>query len=299
MGHALALEFARSGYKVLIHDESASQLDTVPQRAKNAMAILAEVGIVEAGEVDEVLGRIVCRPALTEVAQDAQFVLEAVAEDLTIKQKVFAEIDRYCGAEVIFASNTSAISPTALGEATRRPDRVLVTHYFNPPYLLPAVEVVPGKHTSVDSIERAVAICQSMGKVPAVLRTEVAGFVVNRLQFALYREALSLVDQGIVSPGDLDRLVVASIGNRLGVYGPFKIADLAGLDVYESICRSVFPELDNSDMPGVGLRRLVQSGRLGAKSGAGVYKWSGEILKEVTSALARHAAMMFGSAVRS
>jgi 3-hydroxybutyryl-CoA dehydrogenase len=134
--------------------------------------------------------------------------------------------------------------------------------------------------------------------VPAVLGTEIAGFVVNRLQFALYREASFLVDEGIISAEDLDRLVVTSIGNRLGVYGPFKIADLAGLDVYESICRSVFPVLDNSDGPAVGLRKLVESGRLGAKSGRGVYDWSREVLTEVTSSLARHAAAMFGPGAR-
>jgi 3-hydroxybutyryl-CoA dehydrogenase len=299
MGHALALEFARAGYEVRIHDESESQLESVPERVRNTMSILAEYGLAEANDADQVIERITCTRDLKVAAEASQFVIEAVAEDLSIKQKVFSELDAICGPDVILASNTSAISPTALGNATKKPDRVLVTHYFNPPYLLPAVEVVPGEETSRETVEAAVAICRSIGKAPAVLRTEIAGFVVNRLQFALYREASFLVDEGIISSEDLDRLVVTSIGNRLGVYGPFKIADLAGLDVYESICRSVFPVLNKSDGPPEGLRKLVEAGSLGAKSGRGVYDWSRGVLAEVTGSLARHAAAMFGPEARS
>lgn len=295
MGHALALEFARSGYEVRLHDELESQLESVPERVRNIISILAEFGLAEANDAEQVMERIVCTPDLKAMAEASDFVVEAVAENLSIKRKVFTELDAICRPGVILASNTSAISPTALGNATRRPEQVLVTHYFNPPYLLPAVEVVPGKETSTESVEAAVAICRSIGKEPAVLNAEIGGFVVNRLQFALYREASFLVDEGIISSEDLDRLVVTSIGNRLGVYGPFKIADLAGLDVYESICRSVFPVLDNSDGPSNSLRKLVESGHLGAKSGRGVYDWSRGVLTEVTGSLARHAASMFGS----
>ena len=266
-----------------------------PERIRKAVSILADVGLAETDAAGQILERITCTPDLKVMAEAAHFVVEAVAEELSIKQKVFSALDTFCGDGVILASNTSAISPTALGNATRRPDRVLVTHYFNPPYLLPAVEVVPGKQTSPETVRAAVEICRSIGKAPAVLETEIAGFVVNRLQFALYREALFLIEQGIITAEALDSLVVTSIGNRLGVYGPFRIADLAGLDVYESICCSVFPVLNNSDAPTDGLRELVESGRLGAKSGQGVYDWPPEALTEVTGSLARHAAAMFGT----
>ena len=294
MGHALALEFARAGYEVRLHDESESQLDSAPERIRKAISILAEVGLAETDAAGQILERITRTPDLKVMARASHFVVEAVAEDLSIKQKIFSDLDMFCRDGVILASNTSAISPTALGNATRRPDRVLVTHYFNPPYLLPAVEVVPGKETSPETVQAAVEICRSIGKAPAVLETEIAGFVVNRLQFALYREALFLVEEGIVTAENLDSLVVTSIGNRLGVYGPLRIADLAGLDVYESICRNVFPVLNNSGAPADGLRKLVESGRLGAKSGQGVFDWPPEAMNEVVGSLARHAAAMFG-----
>ena len=295
MGHALALEFARAGYEVWLHDESEAQLDSAPERIRKAVSILADVGLAETDDADQILERIACTPDLKVLAEASHFVVEAVAEDLSIKRKVFSDLDVFCGDGVILASNTSAISPTALGSATGRPDRVVVTHYFNPPYLLPAVEVVPGKETSAETVRAAVEICRSIGKAPAVLETEIAGFVVNRLQFALYREALFLIEQGIITAEDLDSLVVTSIGNRLGVYGPFRIADLAGLDVYESICRNVFPVLSNTDAPSDGLRKLVESGRLGAKSGQGVFDWPPAAAAEVAGSLARHAAAMFGA----
>lgn len=297
MGHALALEFARAGYGVWLHDESESQLDTVPERIRKAVSVLAGVGLAETDDASPILERIARTPDLKVMAEASHFVVEAVAEDLSIKREVFSDLDRFCEDGVILASNTSAISPTALGNATGRPDRVVVTHYFNPPYLLPAVEVVPGRQTSPETVRTAVEICRSISKTPAVLETEIAGFVVNRLQFALYREALFLVEEGIVAPADLDRLVVASIGNRLGVYGPFRIADLAGLDIYEAICRNVFPLLNSADAPSDGLRKLVESGRLGAKSGLGVFEWPPEAAAEVAGALARHAATMLGGRI--
>ena len=294
MGHALALEFARAGYEVWLNDESKSQLDSAPERIRKAVSVLAEVGLAETDDAGPILERITRTSDLKVMAEASNFVVEAVAEDLSVKREVFSDLDRYCADEVILASNTSAISPTALGKATRRPDRVVVTHYFNPPYLLPAVEVVPGRQTSPETVRTTVEICRSIGKTPAVLETEIAGFVVNRLQFALYREALFLIEEGIVKPEDLDNLVVSSIGNRLGVYGPFRIADLAGLDVYEAICHNVFPLLSNAEAPADGLRKLVASGHLGAKSGRGVFDWPPEAAAEVTGSLARHAAAMLG-----
>ena len=293
MGHGLALEFARAGYAVILQDESAAQRDSAPDRIRAAVSTLSKFDLVDANAAGPIIERVSIIADLDELAGEAHFVVEAVVEDLAVKQSVFARLDAICGPGVVLASNTSAFSPTDIASATENPQRVLVTHYFNPPYLLPGVEIVPGKETAPESVETAVRLCRSIAKEPVVLRRETTGFVINRLQFALFREAVSLVEDGIVSPQDLDRLVVAGMGNRLGVYGPFKIADLAGLDVYESICRSVFPFLNNSDGPQDSLSEMVDSGRFGAKTRRGVYEWSDDELAVVGEALARHAAMMF------
>lgn len=293
MGHGLALEFARAGYSVILQDESAAQRDSAPDRIRAAISTLTRFDLVDASAAGRILEHISIIADLDELAGKARFIVEAVVEDLAVKQSVFARLDANCAPGVVLASNTSAFSPTDIGNATENPQRVLVTHYFNPPYLLPGVEIVPGRETAPESVETAVRLCRSIAKEPVVLRRETTGFVINRLQFALFREAVALVEDGIVSPQDLDRLVVTGMGNRLGVYGPFKIADLAGLDVYESICRSVFPVLNNSDGPQDSLSEMVDSGRFGAKTRRGVYEWSDDDVAEVIEGLARHAAMMF------
>lgn len=299
MGHGLALEFARGGYDVWLQDVMPAQLSSALPKLKSALALLTELGLATSEEAERAPARVRLTADLRELARNADFVVEAVKEDLEVKREVFASLDQLCRPGVILASNTSAFSPTDLGDATKRPDRVLVTHYFNPPYLLPAVEVVPGRLTSRATVEAAVALCQSIGKQPVVLKKEVPGFVSNRLQFALYREASALVEQGVVSAEDLDRLVVTSIGNRLGVFGPITIADLGGLDVYESICRTVYPRLSRATGPSPALVAGVAKGRLGAKSGQGVYEWPAEKIAAARRRLAEHAAMMFGGRDRS
>ena len=294
MGHGLALEFARAGYEVLIFDSIESQRDSAPERLQGAYKTMSDMGMVDAAAADETLGRIRVVDSMDDLGASAEYILEAVTEDLDIKKAAFAELDRVCGPDVILASNTSALSPTALGSATNRPEKVVVTHFFIPPYLLPLVEVVPGEKTDPATVDIAARICESIGKTAIRLSREVQGFVVNRLQFAMFREALSLVQSGIVSPQDVDKATTMSWGNRLGVFGPFKIADIAGLDTYAFVSKTVFPTLGNADDVAPFFADMVASGKLGAKTGEGIYPWPEGALDEARAQIARHALFVFG-----
>jgi 3-hydroxybutyryl-CoA dehydrogenase len=213
---------------------------------------------------------------LETLVGDAGLVIEAVSEDLTVKQQIFASLDRACPSRAILASTTSALLPSALGRATQRPDRVLVAHYFNPPALVPLVELVRGPETSDETVATVRDVLLRIGKRPAVVQTEVPGFIGNRLQAALVREALSLVDRGVATPEDIDTVVKFSFGPRLSVAGVFEVGDLAGLDLYLSVGKLLFTELESSpEVPRV-LREKVEQGQLGAKTGQGFYTWTTE-----------------------
>ncbi len=294
MGHGLALEFARAGYEVAIYDTIAAMRESAPERLRGAYKTMSDMGMAEAAAADETLGRIKVVDSMEALGAAAEYVLEAITEDLAIKQAAFAELDRVCGPDVILASNTSALSPTALASATNRPAKVVVTHFFIPPYLLPLVEVVPGDGTDPATVDLAARICESIGKTAIRLGREVQGFVVNRLQFAMFREALSLVQSGVVSADDVDKATTMSWGNRLGVFGPFKIADIAGLDTYQFVSNTVFPTLDNSTDVAGWFQEMVADGKLGAKSGAGVYPWPEGALDDARARIARHALFVFG-----
>ena len=294
MGHGLALEFARAGYQVRIYDSIAAQRDSAPERLRGAYKTMSDMGMADAAEADETMDRIKVVDSMEELGASAEYILEAVTEDIDIKKAAFAELDQVCGPDVIFASNTSALSPTELGSATNRPEKVVVTHFFIPPYLLPLVEVVPGEKTDPTTVDLAARICESIGKTAIRLSREVQGFVVNRLQFAMFREALSLVQNGIVSPEDVDKATTMSWGNRLGVFGPFKIADIAGLDTYDFVCKTIFPTLGTDHDVARFFADKVASGKLGAKTGEGIYQWPEGALDDARAQIARHALFTFG-----
>jgi 3-hydroxybutyryl-CoA dehydrogenase len=294
MGHGLALEFARAGYQVRIYDSIAAQRDSAPERLRGAYKTMSDMGMADAAEADETMDRIKVVDSMEELGASAEYILEAVTEDIDIKKAAFAELDQVCGPDVIFASNTSALSPTELGSSTNRPEKVVVTHFFIPPYLLPLVEVVPGEKTDPTTVDLAARICESIGKTAIRLSREVQGFVVNRLQFAMFREALSLVQNGIVSPEDVDKATTMSWGNRLGVFGPFKIADIAGLDTYDFVCKTIFPTLGTDHDVARFFADKVASGKLGAKTGEGIYQWPEGALDDARAQIARHALFTFG-----
>lgn len=278
MGSVIALEFALAGYEVRLREVGAQRLATAHGRTRAAAAALQQAGFVNAQAAADGLQHIAGTEDLREAVAGADYVVEAISEDLAAKQELFGQLDTLCPPPTVLASNTSSLPAAAIAAATGRPERVLVTHYFNPPYLLPLVELVRHQCTDDRSVALARAVLRRAGKIVAVLQKDVPGMVGNRLQAALLREALALVDAGVIGMADLDLVVSAGFGRRLGVLGPFAVADLAGLDIYHALLANVLPDLSTATAPSPRLADRVARGDLGAKTGRGFYDWSPEAL---------------------
>lgn len=286
LGHGIAQEFATSGFDVGLHDLSEEILAQAKANMARNLQTLAEAGLVDGGLAESVPGRVRTSTDLEEVVRDADFVIEAVSEDLPLKQRVFGELDRLCRHHTILASNSSTFMPSSLASATGRPDKVLVTHYFNPPYLVPAVEIVRHEGTSDETFDTAFALFQQIGKRPVRVQKEALGFIGNRLQAALVRECFSLVDKGIASAEDIDAVVRYGLGRRLSVAGPLEIADVAGLDIYSTLMSHILPDLDAATSPPQALAENVRDGNLGVKTGQGTYSWTPESSEETRQRIA-------------
>ncbi|MCX6379214.1 MAG: 3-hydroxyacyl-CoA dehydrogenase family protein [Armatimonadetes bacterium] len=260
MGHAIAQEFAVAGFSVRLYDLTEEVLHQAILRIEGNLKLLAAHGRIPETAVEPALKLIRTTPDLKEAVQDADIVIEAVFEDLPLKLRIFKELDDLCPAHTILASNTSTFMPSLLANATQRPDRVIVAHYFNPPYFVPLVEVVSSPHTSPET------------KTPILN----PGFVANRLQAALIREAFAIVQEGVASPQEVDVVVRTGIGRRLAVAGPFEIAEAAGWDLWSAVAAQLVPTLSNSPEVPQLLIEQVAKGELGVKSGKGFYTWGGE-----------------------
>ncbi|MCC6313327.1 MAG: 3-hydroxyacyl-CoA dehydrogenase family protein [Thermomicrobiales bacterium] len=246
MGHGIALDFARHGLPVALHDRGSEQLARSEAMTRASLDVLVETGLVPAAEAGPTLARLRFEPNLPAAVADADLVVEAVFEDLALKQAVFAELSAHAPAHAVLASNTSSFMPSQLAEGTIRPERVVVTHYFHPPHLMPLVEIVPGPQTDPAVVETLRALYTRMGKQPVVVRKETPGFVGNRLQMALLREAAALVAAGVATPEEIDAIVQAGFGRRLAVSGLFEMRDLSGWTVSLAVADELFPDLATS-----------------------------------------------------
>jgi len=268
MGHGIAQVFALAGHDVRIHDSVMASLDTATSR------ILANLR--DLGDDESAVQRVHPMLQLAAAVREADYVVEAVLEDLPLKQKLFAEIEKHAPSHAILASNTSVIPITKIMEGLRDRSRALGTHWWNPPYLVPLVEVIGTEWTAPAAIEWTIALHKAAGKMSVHVKKDVPGFVGNRLQHALWREAISLVEHGICDAETVDTVIKASFGRRLAVLGPLENADLVGTDLTLAIHRTVLPDIESSPAPSPYLGSLVAEGKLGFKSGEGFRKWSGE-----------------------
>jgi 3-hydroxyacyl-CoA dehydrogenase len=238
-------------------------------------------------EWDEISSRMTFTDDLRTAVEGADLVVEAITEDLEVKQALFTKMESICGSDTILASNTSTYMPSQLAEATKNPGRVLVMHYFNPPHVVPLVEVVGGRDTSPDTVETVRDVVVSQGKKPVMLEKEALGFIANRLQAALLRECFALVEDGVARPEDIDTVVTSSLGRRLGVAGPFEVFDAAGADVWYAICEQLMPDIESSTEVPPAIARMVERGDFGLKTGRGVYEWSEESSADLRRRIAR------------
>lgn len=276
MGHGIAQEFASAGFSVYLHDITEEQLNVACVLIEQNLALLAEHGVVDKSDIPDIMQRVNTTNELAAATEDADFVIEAVTEDLPLKQQIFETLDNLCQPHTIFASNTTALMPSQIGVHTNRQDRVLNTHYFNPPYLIPLVELIRSPATSDETVSITYNFLKSIGKTPAIIEKEAPGFVGPRLQAALIREAFAIVEQGIASAETVDLVVRNSFGRRLGVAGPFEVFELAGWDLVLAAFEELYKDLNSSSEINPLLREMVASDKLGVKSGEGFYQWTAE-----------------------
>jgi 3-hydroxybutyryl-CoA dehydrogenase len=280
MGHGIAQVFALAGHEVTITDAVAASLDT----AKSRIA----ANLRDLGEDESAVARVRICADLAEAVREADYVVEAVSEDLPLKQKLFGEIERHVRRDTILASNTSVIPITAIMQGLAARERALGTHWWNPPFLVPLVEVIETQWTSPPTIAWTMALHEAAGKQPAHVKKDVPGFIGNRLQHALWREAISLVEHDICDAETVDAVVKASFGRRLPVLGPLENADLVGTDLTLAIHNIVLPAIDSRPSPSPYLQKLVADGKLGFKSGEGFRKWSAGQQAALRSKVMRH-----------
>ena len=271
IGPSLALTFAVHGFATTLVGRRPEVFARAQAEADRGFAELEQAGLLpEAATGWRERLRFECD--LAAGVAGADIVVDAISEDVAAKQALFAAVEPLTDESSLLASTTSGMPVDQIFARVRRPGQVVVTHFANPPHLMPAVEIVPGSATSPDSVDRACAFVVALGKEPVRLVRDIPGHIFNRLQFALFREALALVRDGVATPAEIDRIVKHGYALRLPIEGPFEKADLIGLPLMASIARYLFPTLDNSKEPEE-LDRLIAAGRLGSKSGRGVHDW--------------------------
>ena len=262
MGHSIALEFAAAGYDVSLHSRTQTSLHRALAEIRLGLDKLVQFDLLSPECREKAPERIRATTVLERAVEGADLVVESVFEDVELKRQIFERLDRACPEHTILASNTSSLMPSAFTPDTERAARTLVSHYINPPYLIPLVEIVPTARTSSETVDTVTAVLTRMGKRPIVVRKEVPGFILNRLQGALIREALWMVESGIATPQDVDIGIKGSLGRRWAVAGIFEIFDIAGWDVVEAISSAVMPHLTNASETSPVLKKKVADGEL-------------------------------------
>jgi len=281
MGSGIAGEFARGGCEVRLADRNDEMLRHGMELLRLAQESLVKAECISSEKAALALERIKPVATIEEACKDAQLLVEAVPEDLSLKEELFARFDACCPKEALLASNTSGLSITKIARATGRPEQVAGMHFWNPPHIIPLVEVTKGRLTSDATAQTLLDLCRRLGKRPILVRRDVPGFVGNRLQFAVMREALHILSEGIASAEDIDTAMTAGPGLRYALIGPLRTADLGGLDVFNAISEYLFGELNSGPDVPAALADLVKQGRLGAKTGSGFYDYPGKAQDEI------------------
>ena len=273
MGPGISVLFALAGCRVFLWAHSDRGLEKGAADAKRNLEEMAAHGVVDSQAAQAARERIEITTDLARAAGDADFISESVREDLQLKRELYATVEALCPERAIIASNTSTLLPTLLQEGMRRPERLVVAHFWNPAHLVPLVEVCGGAGTSPEAVDATMRLLERAGKTPVRMRKEVLGFLGNRLMHAMYREACALVARGVAEAGDIDRVVLSSFGPRFANLGPMEYLDFVGLDLIKSVQHYLYGDLDRT--PGIMplVERLNAEGALGMKTGRGLFDW--------------------------
>jgi 3-hydroxyacyl-CoA dehydrogenase len=261
--------------KVILHDIKAEQLEKATKTIQTNLKTFVESGSLTSKEAEATLQRITSTSNLEEAARISDFVLEAVPEVLDIKKSIFKELDRLCPAEVILATNTSGLSITEIAKATQFPSRVVGMHWWNPPIVIPAIEVIRGELTSEEALSITKELVSKIKKIPVIVKKDIPGFLGNRMQYALMREAIAMLNEGVASAEDIDMMIKAGIGFKFPVMGPLETIDMAGLDIFYRVSQYLYGKLDQSPSPPAIVKEKVEKNELGLKTGKGFYDYMG------------------------
>jgi len=281
MGHGIGAVFARHGYSVMLMDTKQGFLSNAQTQIDRDFDRCIEGDVLTQDQCDQALSRIKTTVDIKEAAAKADLVIEAVAENIDVKRQVFSDLDRFAPKHAILATNTSGLPITQIASFTQTPERVVGTHFWNPPLLMRAVEIIRGEGTSDQTVQVVKDVLTKVGKRPVVVSKDVPGQVGIRILYTMLREAISLVEKGVASAEDVDIIVQEALGTRLPILGVLELADLSGLDLALAVSSSLFKDLDASKEPHALLKEKVARGETGAKSGRGFYDWSKRSLPEV------------------
>lgn len=281
MGPGIAATLALGGVRATILSRTEENAAKGVDAARAQLRVLAENGLAELVETREAFDRIDASCAFDRTVEKVDLVIESAPENMDLKQKMFAHLDAVVDRSAVLASNTSGLSITAIASLCRHPERVLTTHFWNPPHLMPLVEIVQGEKTSPEVAQTVRELLAACGKVPVIVKKDRPGQLGNRLQMALVREAAYIVGEGIADVEDVDLVAKNGFGLRMPAYGIFEHQDTVGLDMALGILDYVAKDLYNEAKAPNFYRAKVASGDLGAKSGKGFYDWSKKSIDEV------------------
>ena len=273
MGHSIAQVFAIAGYSVGLVDVDQKVLDRSMGLIESGLSTLVDFGNLSSGEIPSILSRITPSKDLASMAGVADFVIEAVPEVPNIKKEIFSQLDRLCADETVIASNTSGLDIFSLVDV-KRPERLVITHFFAPAHIIPLVEVVPGARTSPDTVSFTLEILKKVDKSPILLSEFVPSFIVNRIQNAIGPVVIEMLENGWASPEDIDRAVKLSLGIRLPIVGVVQTADFNGLDLVSQIFKGLGKEISF-------IEEKVKQGHFGVKTSKGIYDYGGRTESEI------------------
>jgi 3-hydroxybutyryl-CoA dehydrogenase len=280
MGHGIAQVFALAGHIVRVYDPDFQAMASLRERIVKNLSDL--------GQDVSATSRVFPTEDLGQCVTSADVVFEAGPEDLAFKQKLFAQLELLAPAHALLASNTSVIPITDIMAEVKTGNRTMGTHWWNPPYLVPLVEVIKTASTDPTLAQKMFDLLAEVGKTPAMVEKDVPGFIGNRLQHALWREAIAIVAEGICDAETVDTVVKGSFGRRLPVLGPLENADLVGTELTLAIHETVLPAIDHTPGPSPYLKQLIREGRLGMKSGEGFRTWTPEQQAQLRAKVLRH-----------
>ena len=281
MGYGIALAYAMGGREVTLYDVEREGLDRAERNVASGLGTLTDAGRLTGAESRSIADQITYGDDFERAVERADFVTEAVPEEIELKRETFSRLDDVAPNGAILATNTSGLSITEISKPVGDRSRVVGTHWFNPAHVVPGVEVVRGEETADETVDVTTSLLEAVGKTPVTVERDIRGFIGNRIQLAMMYEAFALLEDGVADAETIDRAVKSTFGFRLPAMGVFGKADQSGLDVHHDVTEYLMPDLDRGTEPHETLTDLVNEGNLGVKTGTGIYDWGGQRLEDI------------------